>query len=69
MAEWRREAECANCDRTVRVHVPRHGDGAELITYWHKDGRDRSRWCRSFIDLEDTRFINNGRPSEGNPPR
>ncbi|WP_369229425.1 hypothetical protein AB5J56_02160 [Streptomyces sp. R21] len=33
---------------------PRGGDGNELHTYWHKDGRDRDRWCRSFVDLLDT---------------
>ncbi|MFF4508135.1 hypothetical protein [Streptomyces sp. NPDC001401] len=55
--DWRREAEFQNCGRTVRVHVPWDCDGNELHTYWHKHGRDRDRWCRSFVDLLDTRRV------------
>ena len=55
-----REAECPRCGRTVRVHVPRHGDGTEWWTYWHKHAGDRTRWCRAFMDLLDTRPVSQG---------
>jgi hypothetical protein len=44
------EGDCTNCGKPVRLHTPQHGDGSILVTYWHKDARDRSRWCRSFVE-------------------
>jgi hypothetical protein len=43
------EGDCARCGKRVRLHCPRHDDGSVLFTYWHKDPRDRSRWCRSEL--------------------
>ena len=42
--------ECPRCGKQVRAYVPRHGDGSALVTCWHKDPGDRSKWCRAEVD-------------------
>ncbi|HCA86980.1 MAG TPA: hypothetical protein DEQ61_16725 [Streptomyces sp.] len=48
------EGTC-KCGRTVRVHLPKGGDGCAYVTYWHK--RSDAAWCRSEVDFQDVHEI------------
>lgn len=46
-------ANCTECGRTVKVHMPKDGDTSARMTFWHKD--KAKRWCRSVVDVADVK--------------
>lgn len=56
-AKVRDVADCAACPKSgVGVHIPKRGDGSELVTYWHKRP-DTGAWCRSSVEPDDVREV------------